>query len=100
MLWRAERSRFAPPSPYTREAQAGSRAVGGMGGERAGGKAVLLQAGDDFLHVLGIAGLQHHVDVCPLGRHDIEQPLMIRSEEHTSELQSLMRNSYAVFCLK
>src|SRR3546814_6933190 len=23
-----------------------------------------------------------------------------RSEEHTSELQSLMRNSYAVFCLK
>src|SRR3546814_6200903 len=23
-----------------------------------------------------------------------------RSEEHTSELQSLMRNSYAVFCVK
>src|SRR3546814_2925649 len=23
-----------------------------------------------------------------------------RSEEHTSELQSLMRNSYAVFCMK
>src|SRR3546814_8979978 len=31
-----------------------------------------------------------------------EQPLPIvsRSEEHTSELQSLMRISYAVFCLK
>src|SRR3546814_5726305 len=27
-----------------------------------------------------------------------QQP--VRSEEHTSELQSLMRNSYAVFCLK
>src|SRR3546814_4074386 len=27
-------------------------------------------------------------------------PLAIRSEEHTSELQSLMRISYAVFCLK
>src|SRR3546814_358016 len=26
--------------------------------------------------------------------------LVIRSEEHTSELQSLMRISYAVFCLK
>src|SRR3546814_4445834 len=26
--------------------------------------------------------------------------LTLRSEEHTSELQSLMRNSYAVFCLK
>src|SRR3546814_3413032 len=25
---------------------------------------------------------------------------VVRSEEHTSELQSLMRNSYAVFCLK
>src|SRR3546814_5510852 len=30
---------------------------------------------------------------------DIGQPSM-RSEEHTSELQSLMRISYAVFCLK
>src|SRR3546814_5053769 len=26
--------------------------------------------------------------------------MVYRSEEHTSELQSLMRNSYAVFCLK
>src|SRR3546814_6609923 len=25
---------------------------------------------------------------------------VVRSEEHTSELQSLLRNSYAVFCLK
>src|SRR3546814_5265108 len=38
---------------------------------------------------------------------DAEQPLIghsvagnCRSEEHTSELQSLMRISYAVFCLK
>src|SRR3546814_2922406 len=28
------------------------------------------------------------------------QPISTRSEEHTSELQSLMRISYAVFCLK
>src|SRR3546814_8101535 len=27
-------------------------------------------------------------------------PRYVRSEEHTSELQSLMRISYAVFCLK
>src|SRR3546814_6260771 len=26
--------------------------------------------------------------------------IVVRSEEHTSELQSLMRRSYAVFCLK
>src|SRR3546814_7406325 len=34
--------------------------------------------------------------------HDLEEPgfVMDRSEEHTSELQSLMRISYAVFCLK
>src|SRR3546814_8406985 len=28
------------------------------------------------------------------------RPVGLRSEEHTSELQSLMRISYAVFCLK
>src|SRR3546814_2694283 len=37
-------------------------------------------------------------------RRDVALPqldgLQIRSEEHTSELQSLMRISYAVFCLK
>src|SRR3546814_1907321 len=31
---------------------------------------------------------------------DVEHPVLQRSEEHTSELQSLMRISYAVFCLK
>src|SRR3546814_5832970 len=31
---------------------------------------------------------------------DRESSVGCRSEEHTSELQSLMRNSYAVFCLK
>src|SRR3546814_7801631 len=31
---------------------------------------------------------------------DCIEPLPARSEEHTSELQSLMRISYAVFCLK
>src|SRR3546814_5823808 len=31
---------------------------------------------------------------------EIGTQVFIRSEEHTSELQSLMRNSYAVFCLK
>src|SRR3546814_2523097 len=37
------------------------------------------------------------------GQQRIEErvrPLRGRSEEHTSELQSLMRISYAVFCLK
>src|SRR3546814_7456001 len=39
--------------------------------------------------------------VKPLNARSTTKPrMMSRSEEHTSELQSLMRNSYAVFCLK
>src|SRR3546814_5923525 len=30
----------------------------------------------------------------------VDTAFLVRSEEHTSELQSLMRTSYAVFCLK
>src|SRR3546814_7614423 len=36
----------------------------------------------------------------PVARHRGRRRLVGRSEEHTSELQSLMRISYAVFCLK
>src|SRR3546814_7791294 len=36
----------------------------------------------------------------PLGPQANGVPIVRRSEEHTSELQSLMRISYAVFCLK
>src|SRR3546814_10734356 len=35
-----------------------------------------------------------------LDGHEITNVPMYRSAEHTSELQSLMRHSYAVFCLK
>src|SRR3546814_9474536 len=37
---------------------------------------------------------------CPAACVPAAQAECRRSEEHTSELQSLMRNSYAVFCLK
>src|SRR3546814_1437391 len=40
----------------------------------------------------------HYARVDSDGRH--WRLLRARSEEHTSELQSLMRISYAVFCLK
>src|SRR3546814_7787262 len=43
--------------------------------------------------VVGHAAVDRHV-----GAH--ARHLLDRSEEHTSELQSLMRISYAVFCLK
>src|SRR3546814_8861872 len=55
------------------------------------------------LHNAGEHGFSAHM----LGGHDkgalfIDRAAghWIRSEEHTSELQSLMRTSYAVFCLK
>src|SRR3546814_3280621 len=51
--------------------------------------------GDDVAGELVGAGLLEGAD----GGHD-KSPLLSRSEEHTSELQSLMRISYAVFCLK
>src|SRR3546814_4704651 len=38
--------------------------------------------------------------VVPLAAVSVAAKVKHRSEEHTSELQSLMRNSYAVFCLK
>src|SRR3546814_8832827 len=40
-----------------------------------------------------------HIEPAPL-LTDPSIEMQRRSEEHTSELQSLMRSSYAVFCLK
>src|SRR3546814_2549136 len=40
------------------------------------------------------------VDKLAEGGHEGAKEIASRSEEHTSELQSLMRISYAVFCLK
>src|SRR3546814_6188205 len=59
-------------------------------GQRAG-KALLGSAGVDLLD-LGAGGFE--LVGVNLGAHGD-----LRSEEHTSELQSLMRISYAVFCL-
>src|SRR3546814_5854668 len=47
----------------------------------------------------GLAGMRERVARMG-GTLAVESPRGQRSEEHTSELQSLMRISYAVFCLK
>src|SRR3546814_2789630 len=61
--------------------------------------AFAFQAGDEVAHTRGEFGVgdpQHDLDV-----HEQAARIDIgRSEEHTSELQSLMCISYAVFCLK
>src|SRR3546814_8055953 len=64
----------------------------------------------DRLHQADVAFLDQVEELQPavgvfLGDRDDEAQIrldhfLLRSEEHTSELQSLMRISYAVFCLK
>src|SRR3546814_5437149 len=46
-------------------------------------------------HFIGLGSRHCHADIAAERRETTP-----RSEEHTSELQSLMRISYAVFCLK
>src|SRR3546814_1805314 len=62
-----------------------------------------LQPGQSPVTALLLTGWQkwqlYHYDAMSRGIVDDDAPYP-RSEEHTSELQSLMRNSYAVFCLK
>src|SRR3546814_1013670 len=52
---------------------------------------------DKCLHVLFLCDVAPEIGGLPARRSD--DRLTGRSEEHTSELQSLMRISYAVFCL-
>src|SRR3546814_5574877 len=59
----------------------------------------------DFLRKAGVAGIYGPGTNIPQAAAEIlqlirSQHAAARSEEHTSELQSLMRISYAVFCLK
>src|SRR3546814_2873031 len=57
-------------------------------------------AGDLFA---GLKPQHYHLTLCTIAETAAPHPFLrqrVRSEEHTSELQSLMRISYAVFCLK
>src|SRR3546814_7685784 len=62
---------------------------------------LLAQVGQQEV-VVASCRVKHRIDPCverfPETAHDRGERL--KSEEHTSELQSLMRISYAVFCLK
>src|SRR3546814_1330587 len=49
--------------------------------------------------VCRVVWVESHILVVGCSRHS-PRLRHLRSEEHTSELQSLMRISYAVFCLK
>src|SRR3546814_9488231 len=67
-----------------------------------GGRSQLDKPLEDVADRSGLGLVDHQLavdDVVP-HRHEPAHPHALRSEEHTSELQSLMRISYAVFCLK
>src|SRR3546814_5263878 len=66
---------------------------------------------DALRHLVGVLHLVDRFAIFELGelldapmlQHSVMEKILVdrrRSEEHTSELQSLMRISYAVFCLK
>src|SRR3546814_6277055 len=63
--------------------------------------AIAREYGERVLHIGSGTGNSGHYYVDRNGDcHRFVAPDRVRSEEHTSELQSLMRISYAVFCLK
>src|SRR3546814_3577988 len=68
----------------------------GQGGLAGGRRA------DDAERLAGLDGKSHILQHRRTSRHETVHDALHaeRSEEHTSELQSLMRISYAVFCLK
>src|SRR3546814_4985124 len=58
------------------------------------------RTGDPDIGEIGVAIDDVMAVVAIFGLADARGDDRLRSEEHTSELQSLMRISYAVFCLK
>src|SRR3546814_7672200 len=64
-------------------------------------EAVLVDTEANAEHVSGLFNVpRERIRALPLALEVFSCKIPPRSEEHTSELQSLMRISYAVFCLK
>src|SRR3546814_7110418 len=80
------------PDALAAEAAAG-RLAAALAAQPAVAQSVFLPQGGPFFRQNGLLYLSA-VELQALGDR------LARSEEHTSELQSLMRISYAVFCLK
>src|SRR3546814_1182778 len=69
-------------------------------GQRNSARAKAIGAARDQPHALPSQALIARLSWRRRGLTRLDLILSTRSEEHTSELQSLMRISYAVFCLK
>src|SRR3546814_1861296 len=110
MIRRPPRStRTDPLFPYTTLFRS-RYAVGGANPDSP--VARLIQGNNEIARQAFFAGVDANLavlDMCQPARNtdpqaaiaiDQQRTHLTRSEEHTSELQSLMRISYAVFCLK
>src|SRR3546814_9836509 len=114
---RAKKKGDGDPSPSSRSAAADGRPGGHPPALFSGARRRLLQGIDRHVSAAAALGLEGNgalglgeegvvlaeADVAArveLGAALAHQDVAGRSEEHTSELQSLMRISYAVFCLK
>src|SRR3546814_1347100 len=88
--------------PYTTLFRSLRQAVERLAGLAAGGRALAADELRHQLELLAEAMLQLVVLHGGAARllADRRHAVLVRSEEHPSELQSLMRISYAVFCLK
>src|SRR3546814_7650867 len=71
------------------------------GRERDESGAVAVMVGLLTVVLVGVCSLAIDIGYQRVAKRDMQAIAdIVRSEEHTSELQSLMRISYAVFCLK
>src|SRR3546814_2135513 len=103
--------------PYTTLFRSVHRLIGVVGVQGAQHQVAGFGEGDGVVHALAGADLADHDHVRRLAQGVLERVLpavgvdadlalgddaarVLRSEEHTSELQSLMRISYDVFCIK
>src|SRR3546814_2699886 len=84
---------FRSPRPHRQAGSAGRYATG-RHARTGGGNTCLCPLGSRDPARIGSAPFVTAPGAAHIGR------MATRSEEHTSELQSLMRISYAVFCLK
>src|SRR3546814_1847034 len=106
MVRRAPRStRTDTLFPYTALFRSEARAFGGVPDRGFGGRGFLLglcARAERLADRIGLGIAEQGLAAGQRGAQRLHhhRKIDLRSEEHTSELQSLMRISYAVFCLK
>src|SRR3546814_7609952 len=102
-----EKAQAYPHSCKDEQGRLRAAAAIGVGPDGLARAEALLDAGVDVIvvdtahgHSQGVLGAVGQIKRLSNATQVVAGNVATRSEEHTSELQSLMRISYAVFCLK